>query len=56
MSIGTAMLLYTGAGTGIAVVILLLIGLTMLIMKQFKKTGETYCSDAHLHIQCGVAG
>uniref|UniRef100_A0A3B4H921 P-selectin-like n=1 Tax=Pundamilia nyererei TaxID=303518 RepID=A0A3B4H921_9CICH len=56
MSIGTAMLLYTGAGAGIAVVILLLIGLTVLIMKQFKKTGETYCSDAHLHIQCGVAG
>ncbi|XP_013766562.1 P-selectin [Pundamilia nyererei] len=45
MSIGTAMLLYTGAGAGIAVVILLLIGLTVLIMKQFKKTGNMITSD-----------
>uniref|UniRef100_I3J1E6 E-selectin n=1 Tax=Oreochromis niloticus TaxID=8128 RepID=I3J1E6_ORENI len=45
MSIGTAMLLYTGAGTGIAVGILLLIGLTMLIMKQLKKTGNMITSD-----------
>ncbi|XP_076736583.1 P-selectin isoform X2 [Maylandia zebra] len=45
MSIGTAMLLYTGAGAGIAVAILLLIGLTVLIMKQFKKTGNMITSD-----------
>ncbi|XP_035767785.1 P-selectin, partial [Neolamprologus brichardi] len=45
MSIGTTMLLYTGAGAGIAVVILLLIGLTMLIVKQFKKTGNMITSD-----------
>ncbi|XP_030583792.1 P-selectin [Archocentrus centrarchus] len=45
MSFGTAMLLYTGAGTGTAVVILLLIGLAMLIMTQFKKRGNNIVSD-----------
>lgn len=42
--VGTAMLLYTGVGAASVVIPLVLIGLALLILIQYKKRGETYCN------------
>lgn len=40
LSLGSAMLMYTGIGAGSAAVPLVLIGLGLLIMTRFQKRGE----------------
>ncbi|XP_047442465.1 P-selectin isoform X1 [Mugil cephalus] len=45
MSVGTAMLLYTGVGGASAIVILILVGLALLVMMRFKKKGNMVVSD-----------
>uniref|UniRef100_A0A3Q1FSF9 Selectin P n=1 Tax=Acanthochromis polyacanthus TaxID=80966 RepID=A0A3Q1FSF9_9TELE len=45
MSLGTAMLMYTGVGASSAVLVLILIGLVLLVMWQFRKRGPPIMAE-----------
>lgn len=54
LSVGTAMLVYTGIGASSAVVPLVLIGLGLLITTRFKKRGEANrdVTGQYRHVRC----
>ncbi|XP_023133431.2 P-selectin [Amphiprion ocellaris] len=47
MSMGTAMLMYTGVGASSAVLVLILVGLVLLVMWQFRKRGPPIMAEDH---------
>lgn len=49
MPFGTALLLYTGVGAAAGVGLLVLIGLCLLIVTQFKRRGEAHGNDSAVY-------